>query len=136
MMPAPISPASTLAWACFDEFVSCFRSDNERRELFAEVAWSALHGMAVVSDSGRIPPGRPGGTARFPRHSDRRHASGLTTRQDGGMAVAPLQGQVVDAEDPRHAQRGSGSRVRIRSAVEREVATTRCREGPAPARSR
>ncbi|MFD7653319.1 TetR/AcrR family transcriptional regulator [Actinosynnema sp. NPDC059797] len=41
--------------ACFDEFVHCFRSDNERRELFAEVTWSALHGMAVLADSGRIP---------------------------------------------------------------------------------
>jgi AcrR family transcriptional regulator len=44
--------------AGFDEFVSCFRPDNERRELFAEVAWSALHGMAVLSDSGRSPPQR------------------------------------------------------------------------------
>jgi hypothetical protein len=42
--------------AGFDEFVSCFRPDNERRELFAEVIWSALHGMVVLSDSGRIPP--------------------------------------------------------------------------------
>ncbi|MET8307353.1 TetR/AcrR family transcriptional regulator [Micromonospora sp. NPDC005173] len=42
--------------AAFDEFVSCFRPDNERRELFAEVIWSALHGMAVLSGSGRIPP--------------------------------------------------------------------------------
>ncbi|MBF9128098.1 TetR/AcrR family transcriptional regulator [Plantactinospora sp. S1510] len=42
--------------AAFGEFVSCFRPDNERRELFAEVTWSALHGMAVLSDSGRIPP--------------------------------------------------------------------------------
>jgi AcrR family transcriptional regulator len=41
--------------ACFDEFVSCFPPDNDRRELFAEVIWSALHGMAVLSDSGRIP---------------------------------------------------------------------------------
>jgi AcrR family transcriptional regulator len=41
---------------CFGEFVSCFPPDNERRELFAEVIWSALHGMAVLSDSGRIPP--------------------------------------------------------------------------------
>ncbi|WP_018680366.1 TetR/AcrR family transcriptional regulator [Actinokineospora enzanensis] len=41
--------------AAFDEFVSCFRPDNERRELFAEVLWSALHGIAVLSDSGRIP---------------------------------------------------------------------------------
>ncbi|MEU5882787.1 TetR/AcrR family transcriptional regulator [Spirillospora sp. NPDC047279] len=43
--------------ACFDEFVACFSPDNERRELFAEVTWSALHGMAVLADSGRIPPG-------------------------------------------------------------------------------
>lgn len=42
--------------AAFDEFVNCFRPDNDRRELFAEVTWSALHGMAVLSDSGRIPP--------------------------------------------------------------------------------
>ncbi len=41
--------------AGFDEFVGCFDPDNERRELFAEVVWSALHGMAVLSDSGRIP---------------------------------------------------------------------------------
>ncbi|MET8116164.1 TetR/AcrR family transcriptional regulator [Streptomyces prasinus] len=41
--------------AAFDEFVGCFRPDNARRELFAEVVWSALHGMAVLSDSGRIP---------------------------------------------------------------------------------
>ncbi|GGP37946.1 TetR/AcrR family transcriptional regulator [Saccharothrix coeruleofusca] len=42
--------------ACFEEFVSCFRPDNARRELFAEVVWSALHGTAVLADSGRIPP--------------------------------------------------------------------------------
>ncbi|MER5361196.1 TetR/AcrR family transcriptional regulator [Streptomyces sp. NPDC002785] len=42
--------------AGFDEFVSCFRPDNARRELFAEVIWSALHGIAALSDSGRIPP--------------------------------------------------------------------------------
>ncbi len=42
--------------ACFDEFVGCFREDNDRRELFAEVIWSALHGLAVLSESGRIPP--------------------------------------------------------------------------------
>lgn len=39
----------------FGEFVACFRPDDERRKLFAEVIWSALHGMAVLSDSGRIP---------------------------------------------------------------------------------
>ncbi|PJE96900.1 TetR family transcriptional regulator [Streptomyces carminius] len=42
--------------AAFGEFVDCFRPDDERRELFAEVTWSALHGMAVLSGSGRIPP--------------------------------------------------------------------------------
>ncbi len=47
--PAPLR-------AGFDEFVSCFDQDDERRELFAEVVWSALHGMAVLSASGRIPP--------------------------------------------------------------------------------
>ncbi len=42
--------------ASFDEIVSCFRPDNSRRELFAEVLWSALHGIAVLSETGRIPP--------------------------------------------------------------------------------
>lgn len=42
--------------AGFDEFVSCFRPDDPRRELFAEVTWSALHGMAALSESGRIRP--------------------------------------------------------------------------------
>ncbi|MFF0165094.1 TetR/AcrR family transcriptional regulator [Streptomyces prasinus] len=42
--------------AAFDEFVGCFRPDSARRELSAEVVWSALHGMAVLSDGGRIPP--------------------------------------------------------------------------------
>ncbi|MFC0505185.1 TetR/AcrR family transcriptional regulator [Micromonospora costi] len=42
--------------AAFDEFVSCFRSDNPRRGLFAEVTWSALHGIAALTESGRIPP--------------------------------------------------------------------------------
>ncbi|MET0424124.1 MAG: TetR/AcrR family transcriptional regulator [Actinoplanes sp.] len=43
--------------AAFGEFVSCFRPGNERRELFAEVLWSALHGLVTLSESGRIPPG-------------------------------------------------------------------------------
>jgi AcrR family transcriptional regulator len=43
--------------ASFDEFVHCFRPDSARRELFAEVVWSALHGIAVLSESGRIPAG-------------------------------------------------------------------------------
>ncbi|MBB5081973.1 TetR/AcrR family transcriptional regulator [Nonomuraea endophytica] len=42
--------------AGFDEFVNCFRPDNPRRELFAEVTWSALHGMAALSAGGRIRP--------------------------------------------------------------------------------
>ncbi|BEL05390.1 TetR/AcrR family transcriptional regulator [Actinoplanes sichuanensis] len=41
--------------ACFDEFVSCFPADDERGGLAAEVTWSALHGMAVLSAGGRIP---------------------------------------------------------------------------------
>ncbi len=41
--------------AAFGEFVSCFRPDSERRELFAEVLWSALHGIAALAKSGRIP---------------------------------------------------------------------------------
>ncbi|NUT19805.1 MAG: TetR/AcrR family transcriptional regulator [Hamadaea sp.] len=41
--------------ACFEEFVSCFRPENKRRGLFAEVFWSALHGITVLSESGRIP---------------------------------------------------------------------------------
>ncbi|MEV7526266.1 TetR/AcrR family transcriptional regulator [Streptomyces sp. NPDC091371] len=47
--PAPLK-------ACFDEFVSCFRPDNARRELSAEVTWSALHGIATLAAGGRIPP--------------------------------------------------------------------------------
>jgi AcrR family transcriptional regulator len=42
--------------ASFDEFVNCFSPDHKRRELCAEVLWSALHGIAVLSASGRIPP--------------------------------------------------------------------------------
>ncbi|MEW2444278.1 TetR/AcrR family transcriptional regulator [Micromonospora marina] len=43
--------------ACFDEFVSCFDPGDERRELSAEVLWSALHGITVLSRSGRVPAG-------------------------------------------------------------------------------
>ncbi|MFF1395800.1 hypothetical protein ACFVZD_18545 [Streptomyces sp. NPDC058287] len=43
-------------WAAFGGFVSCFSPDNERRELLAEVAWSAPRGLVVVADSGRIRP--------------------------------------------------------------------------------
>ena len=41
--------------ACFDEFVSCFPAADAGRELSAEVVWSALHGIAVLSETGRIP---------------------------------------------------------------------------------
>ncbi|TQJ22386.1 TetR family transcriptional regulator [Micromonospora sp. A202] len=51
---SPETPAPLRAG--FDEFVRCFDPDDERRELIAEVTWSALHGMAVLSETGRIPP--------------------------------------------------------------------------------
>lgn len=41
---------------CFEQFVSCFPAGGDRREISAEVVWSALHGIAVLSESGRIPP--------------------------------------------------------------------------------
>ena len=47
--PAPLR-------AAFDEFVECFPAGHEQRGLFAEVVWSALHGIVVLSGSGRIPP--------------------------------------------------------------------------------
>jgi AcrR family transcriptional regulator len=43
--------------AGFAEFVDCFPPDEDRRELSAEVLWSALHGLAVLARNGRIPPG-------------------------------------------------------------------------------
>lgn len=46
--PAPLR-------AGFDEFVSCFPPDTDRRDLRAEVLWSALHGIVVLSGGGRIP---------------------------------------------------------------------------------
>jgi AcrR family transcriptional regulator len=49
--------------AGFDAFVGCFRADDEHREPRAEVVWSAVHGMAVLAGSGRIPPA--GRTARL-----------------------------------------------------------------------
>jgi len=47
--PAPLR-------ASFDEFVNALSPDDQPRELYAEVIWSALHGIAVLSGSGRIPP--------------------------------------------------------------------------------
>ena len=47
--PAPLQ-------ASFDEFVSCFDPGNDQRGLYAEVVWSALHGLTVLAGSGRIPP--------------------------------------------------------------------------------
>ena len=43
--------------AAFAEFVAALPRDDDRRELRAEVIWSALHGIAVLSYGGRIPPG-------------------------------------------------------------------------------
>jgi AcrR family transcriptional regulator len=47
--PAPLQ-------AGFDEFVSALPPGTEQRELTAEVTWSALHGIAVLAATGRIPP--------------------------------------------------------------------------------
>jgi AcrR family transcriptional regulator len=47
--PAPLR-------AGFDEFVSALPPGTEQRELTAEVTWSALHGMAVLAATRRIPP--------------------------------------------------------------------------------
>lgn len=41
--------------AGFDEFVSCFPPDTPGRELLAELVWSALHGIATLTRSGRVP---------------------------------------------------------------------------------
>jgi AcrR family transcriptional regulator len=46
--------------AAFDEFVSALPPDTEQPELTAEVTWSALHGMAVLAATGRIPPASQG----------------------------------------------------------------------------
>jgi AcrR family transcriptional regulator len=47
--PAPLR-------AGFDEFVSALPPGTEQPELTAEVTWSALHGMAVLAATRRIPP--------------------------------------------------------------------------------
>ena len=47
--PAPLR-------AGFDEFVSALPPGTQERELTAEVTWSALHGMAVLAATRRIPP--------------------------------------------------------------------------------
>ena len=44
--------------AGFEEFVAAFRPYGGTLELDAEVAWSALHGMAVLTQAGRIPVSR------------------------------------------------------------------------------
>jgi AcrR family transcriptional regulator len=46
--PAPLR-------AGFDEFVSALPPGTEQPELTAEVTWSALHGMAVLAATRRIP---------------------------------------------------------------------------------
>jgi AcrR family transcriptional regulator len=45
--PAPLR-------AAFDEFARALGPHGTRGELFAEVTWSALHGMAALSQTGRI----------------------------------------------------------------------------------
>jgi AcrR family transcriptional regulator len=47
--PAPLR-------ASFDEFVSALPPDTEQPALTAEITWSALHGMAVLAATKRIPP--------------------------------------------------------------------------------
>jgi AcrR family transcriptional regulator len=43
--------------AGFAEFVATLPRDDDRREARAEVIWSALHGIVVLSSSGRVPQG-------------------------------------------------------------------------------
>jgi AcrR family transcriptional regulator len=47
--PAPLR-------ASFEEFVSALPPGTKQPELTAEVTWSALHGIAVLSATARIPP--------------------------------------------------------------------------------
>jgi AcrR family transcriptional regulator len=42
--------------AAFSELVAALGPKHEMPESLAEVLWSALHGMAVLGQSGRIPP--------------------------------------------------------------------------------
>ena len=60
VMPTDVKFASAetpaILRASFDEFVNALSPDDQARELYAEVIWSALHGIAVLSASGRIPP--------------------------------------------------------------------------------
>jgi hypothetical protein len=57
------SPAPLLAG--FAEFVSAVPPGTEQRELTAEVTWSALHGIATLAASGRIPPDGQGERVRI-----------------------------------------------------------------------
>jgi AcrR family transcriptional regulator len=47
--PAPLR-------AAFGEFVDALPPGTDQPELTAEVTWSALHGIAVLAATGRIPP--------------------------------------------------------------------------------
>lgn len=42
--------------ASFNEFVDCLHPDTPQRPLVAEVMWSALHGLATLASTSRIPP--------------------------------------------------------------------------------
>lgn len=78
--------------AALGEFVSCFRPDNDRRELFTEVIWSARHGFPVrqrphppegqeerlsfgVARIAGTPAGWPRLKERFNRATDQRRAT-------------------------------------------------------------
>ena len=60
VMPTDVKFASAETPAplrdCFNEFVSALSPEVEARELRAEVVWSSVHGVAVLSAGGRIPP--------------------------------------------------------------------------------
>ncbi|WP_035699360.1 TetR/AcrR family transcriptional regulator [Glycomyces tenuis] len=47
--PAPLR-------AAFGELVGSFGPDNERNAALAELIWGSLHGLAVLSTGGRMPP--------------------------------------------------------------------------------
>ena len=42
--------------AAFNEFAATLPPRTPHRELTAEVIWSALHGLATLTATGRIPP--------------------------------------------------------------------------------
>jgi AcrR family transcriptional regulator len=69
VMPTDVRFASedspTPLLAGFAEFVSALPPGTEQPELTAEVTWSALHGIATLAATGRIPPDGPGERVRL-----------------------------------------------------------------------